>query len=73
MRCHSYTLFTSLAEPVSSIITALTCRVLVADANPNIQDVDGNTPAHLAQMPKLPTVVSHFISFTPNSPIRLIE
>ncbi|KAK7093850.1 E3 ubiquitin-protein ligase MIB2-like [Littorina saxatilis] len=29
--------------------------LLGRDANPSIQDVDGNTPSHLAQMPKLPT------------------
>lgn len=30
--------------------------LLGRDANPNIQDIDGNTPAHLAQMPKLSVV-----------------
>jgi len=53
------------------MIVLRTCDVLLADADPNIQDVDGNTPAHLAQMPKLPTVVSHFISFAPSSPTSL--
>ncbi|KAK7486057.1 hypothetical protein BaRGS_00022666, partial [Batillaria attramentaria] len=46
---------TPLHYAVQSCENTIIDLLLGRDAKPDIRDVDGNTPAHLAQMPKLPT------------------
>ncbi|KAL8591213.1 hypothetical protein ACOMHN_019189 [Nucella lapillus] len=46
---------TALHYAVQSCENTIIDLLLGGGADPNIQDADGNTPAHLAQMPKLPT------------------
>ena len=45
---------------VTCCVNPIIDMLLDRGSNPNLQDVDGNTPAHLAQMPKLNTGVSCF-------------